>query len=605
MRALYKFGLSGRDSERHAVFHSTLEMDPQVVVTEDATNDEIETKKVPTSCGCDKKCCTGFLRRNLLLFLLLLSLAVGISMGIGLRFLDVPFTDRQLMYFRFPGDLLMRMLKALVVPLIVSSLVSGLAGMDMKASGRMGLYSIIYYMTTTFSAVLLGILLVCTIRPGQNASAEVKGSAEPGNIVDSFLDLLRNIFPDNIVEATFRQTKTYQVPMQDLYNQTELINATDDRCYNMTTYDGFCNYTSEEKRVWYGFSIRKEDGVNALGLVVFSLALGVAVGRLGDVGKPLYHVCLALAEATMCLVTAVIWYSPIGIMFLVASEVAAMKDAVAQLQALGLYMVTVLTGLAIHGAIILPLIYLLVVRKNPFKYLLGTLQALLTAFGTASSSATLPVTYYCLEENNKVDRRVTRFILPVGATINMDGTALYEAVAAIYIAQSNGMQLDAAQIIAISITATLASIGAASVPQAGLVTMVIVLSAIGLPAEEVTKILAVDWLLDRFRTAVNVEGDSIGAGIVYHLCRDRLEMKSEDPDDHSIDRPTISSSSSSSCPTDASQPPSYKAGHPADPMSSFPVTAVAVHKNGVSNVGYNISEYEDLSERDTEMSSVL
>jgi Na+/H+-dicarboxylate symporter len=229
----------------------------------------------------------------------------------------------------------------------------------------------------------------------------------------------------------------------------------------------------------------------------------------------------------MKLVVVVIWYSPIGIMFLIAAEIVSMKDPIEELQALGLYMATVLAGLAIHGAIILPGIYLVIVRRNPFKYLYGLLQALLTAFGTASSSATLPITYRCLENNNKIDSRVTRFLLPVGATINMDGTALYEAVAAIFIAQSNSMNLDAAQIVAISITATLASIGAASVPQAGLVTMVIVLSALGLPAEEVTKIIAVDWLLDRFRTAVNVEGDAIGAGVVAHLCREELSAPRE------------------------------------------------------------------------------
>lgn len=149
------------------------------------------TSSTHSRCPCDRNCCRSFLRRNLLLLLLIASLAIGIAMGIGLRFIDEPFDKRQLMYFRFPGELLMRMLKALVIPLIVSSLVSGLAGMDTKSSGKMGLYSIIYYMSTTFSAVLLGILLVCTIQPGKNAGAKVEGSAEPGNIVDSFLDLLR------------------------------------------------------------------------------------------------------------------------------------------------------------------------------------------------------------------------------------------------------------------------------------------------------------------------------------------------------------------------------------------------------------------------------
>merc|ERR1712209_186467 len=151
------------------------------------------------------------------------------------------------------------------------------------------------------------------------------------------------------------------------------------------------------------------------------------------------------------------------------------------------------------------------------------LGAITTAWGTASSSATLPVTMNCLEEKNGVDPRISRFVLPIGATINMDGTALYEAVAALFIAQVRNMSMSVGQIVAISITATAASIGAAGIPQAGLVTMVMVLDTVGLPAEDVTLILAVDWLLDRFRTAINVLGDSIGAGLVYELSKNDLE----------------------------------------------------------------------------------
>merc|ERR1712050_571074 len=200
-----------------------------------------------------------------------------------------------------------------------------------------------------------------------------------------------------------------------------------------------------------------------------------------------------------------------------------MKSVYAELIKLGWYLITVTLGITIQVFIILPIIYGVVTKTLPFKFIGKMGPALATAFGTASSAATLPVTVNSLEDGNKVDPRISRFVLPIGATINMDGTALYEAVAAIFISQVNGMALSIGQVIAISITATAASIGAAGIPQAGLVTMVMVLDTVGLPAEDVTLILAVDWLLDRFRTAINVLGDSIGAGIVYELSKNDLE----------------------------------------------------------------------------------
>lgn len=187
-----------------------------------------------------------------------------------------------------------------------------------------------------------------------------------------------------------------------------------------------------------------------------------------------------------------------------------------------MYFLTVLIGLLIHGFIVLPLLYFLITKRNPYVYISNLAQALVTAFGTSSSSATLPVAINCLEEGNNVDPRITRFVLPIGATINMDGTALYEAVAAIFIAQVRQVSLSFGQLVAISITATAASIGAAGIPQAGLVTMVMVLDTVRLPSEDVFLVIAVDWLLDRCRTTVNVVGDSLGAGIVNYLSRNEL-----------------------------------------------------------------------------------
>ncbi|XP_077332422.1 excitatory amino acid transporter 1-like isoform X2 [Lithobates pipiens] len=267
------------------------------------------------------------------------------------------------------------------------------------------------------------------------------------------------------------------------------------------------------------------NGVNALGLVVFSMCFGLVIGNMKEKGRALKEFFDCLNEAIMRLVAIIIWYAPIGIMFLISGKILEMDDLLVMGGQLGMYTITVIIGLLIHAVIVLPLLFFIVTRRNPWPFIGGLLQALVTALGTSSSSATLPITFRCLEENNGVDKRVTRFVLPVGATINMDGTALYEALAAIFIAQVNNYELNFGQIITISITATAASIGAAGIPQAGLVTMVIVLTSVGLPTEDITLIIAVDWFLDRLRTTTNVLGDSLGAGIIEHLSRHELQKQ--------------------------------------------------------------------------------
>uniref|UniRef100_A0A8C9T936 Amino acid transporter n=1 Tax=Scleropages formosus TaxID=113540 RepID=A0A8C9T936_SCLFO len=424
----------------------------------------------------------------------------------------------EIKYFSFPGELLMRMLQMLVLPLIVSSLVTGMSSLDSKASGKMGVRAVVYYIVTTFIAVFIGILIVVIIKPGRgnrDSPLSSSGNVELVQAADAFLDLIRNMFPPNLVEACFKQYKTlyskrvYQRNIMVAVNTTKFSNSSESAIPANVTRLLLQNIleTVEEIVPTAGSS----SGVNALGLV----QKGQALSEFFD----------CLNKAIMRLVAVIIWYAPVGILFLIAGKIVEMKDLAEVGGQLGMYTISVIVGLLIHGLIVLPLLYFLFTRRNPYMFIGGLLQALITALGTSSSSATLPVTFRCLEENNGVDKRVTRFVLPVGATINMDGTALYEAVAAIFIAQVNDMDLNFGQILTISITATAASIGAAGIPQAGLVTMVIVLTSVGLPTEDITLIIAVDWFLDRLRTTTNVLGDSLGAGIVEHLSRKELQSK--------------------------------------------------------------------------------
>ncbi len=210
-----------------------------------------------------------------------------------------------------------------------------------------------------------------------------------------------------------------------------------------------------------------------MGLVVASIIFGIGISSARTQSQNVLNVFNELSHLMMRITRWVIWLSPIGVFFLILAKIMEMDDILNVFGKLGLYFLTVSGGILFHGFVILPAIFFFITRKNPYKFLLNMSQAIATAFGTSSSSATLPVTLQCLEDNNHIDSRVTRFVIPIGATINMDGTALYEAVAAIFISQLRGGSLSFGNILAVSITATAASIGAAGIPQAGLVSFIL------------------------------------------------------------------------------------------------------------------------------------
>lgn len=275
----------------------------------------------------------------------------------------------------------------------------------------------------------------------------------------------RNVFPPNLVQAALQQYQTV------LVNNSEA---------DLSQWKITGTYT---------------DGTNIMGLVVASIIFGIAISTVKSQAKNLLACFIELSQVMMKITRWVIWLSPIGVYFLILSKIMEMENILGVFAKLGLYTLTVSGGIIFHGFVILPTIFFFLTRKNPLKFTGNMAQAIATAFGTSSSSATLPVTMECLEVKNKVDERVSRFVLPIGATINMDGTALYEAVAAIFIAQLRGVSLSLSSIIAVSITSTFASIGAAGIPQAGLVTLIMVLDTVGLPAEDVSLVIAVDWIL--------------------------------------------------------------------------------------------------------------
>lgn len=476
-----------------------------------------------------RSCCGKVLhhiRKELLLVLIILGVLVGFIIGLSVNksVNDIKDPEKKattIMLIGFPGELFMNMLKLLILPLIVASLITALATLDSKATGRIGRRTVLYYMGTMLIAVLLGIVLVLSIRPGERSKPEGTDEklSRPYRGLDSLLDLLRSCFPVNLVEAAFIQKRTKYKTVDPVVNE-----------YNETIRNGTHNYTvlKEEElapgssMVPAGLEIASRN-MNVLGLVVFSIVFGIVLGRVGERGLPMRAFIESLNEIVMEMVSLVMWLSPIGICSLIAAKLAGMGDIGQAFKMLGYLMGTAIAGLLCHGFIILPLVYLIFTRKNPIIYIKNMSDAIFTAYGTDSSAATLPTTMRCVEQNNHVDKRISRFVLPLGATVNMDGTALYEGVCALWIAQLHGISLGAGQVITIILTSMAAAVGAAAIPSAGLVTMLIVLQSANLPTSDVALLWAVDWFMDRFRTVVNILGDAIGAGIVGHLSRDELK----------------------------------------------------------------------------------
>jgi len=250
-------------------------------------------------------------------------------------------------------------------------------------------------------------------------------------------------------------------------------------------------------------------------VIVFCIAFAAALTTLGERGRPVIAFFEGINEAMMTIVHWLMWFAPLGVFALIASRLGAAGGGAAfaaQLAGLGKYVLAVISGLILHGAV-LSLLLAVLARQSVTAYLRHIASALMTAFSTASSSATLPLTMDGVKAAG-VGAEARRFVLPLGATVNMDGTALYEAVAALFIAQAFHVDLSFGQQLLVLVTATMAAIGAAGIPEAGLVTMVIVLHAVGLPLQGIGLLLAVDWFLDRCRTTINVFGDAVGAAVV-------------------------------------------------------------------------------------------
>jgi Na+/H+-dicarboxylate symporter len=394
-------------------------------------------------------------RRYLLTALIFAGFFAGILAGWGVGEPIVRFADPM-------KELFLRLLKMAILPLIITSIVSAVLKVgSSRGLGRITLRTLVYYLSTSVLAILTGQVLVNIFKPGVGAELGLDAQPDAIGAVDKGIgQLLLEIIPENPFAAMARG--------------------------------------------------------DVLPVIFFSILFGFFVTQLKEKQRMLVgDLFQALFEAMMKLTTTVIWTAPIGVFGIIAGIVA--ETGFSAFAPLGKYFLIVLVGLSVHFLVTLPLILRFIGKASPFRHYRGMVNALLTAFSTCSTIVTLPLTMKAVTEHSGASEKAAGFVLPIGATINMDGTALYECVATIFIAQVYGFDLTLAQQGIIVLTAVLASIGAASIPMSGLVMMSIILKAVGLPLEGIGIILAVDRILDMFRTTVNVFSDSVGAVVISRL----------------------------------------------------------------------------------------
>lgn len=393
-----------------------------------------------------------FRRKYSLTILIFVGFFLGIIAGLTIGETAIPFTEPL-------ADIFLRLLRMAIIPLVITSIISSVIQVgSAHGLGRIGLRTFIYYICTSLIAIITGQILVNLLKPGVGADIGLEANPDTITAIERGLgEILLHIIPENAIAAA----------------------ASGD----------------------------------VLPVIFFSILFGYFVTRLKlEQRKLMSGFFEAAFEAMLKMTSFIIWTAPLGVFGIITSIVA--RTGFASFKPLGFYFGIVLAGLAIHMFLILPLLLFTLGKLNPVKHFKGMLPALITAFSTCSTIVTLPLTMKAVTEVSGASRRAAGFVLPIGATMNMDGTALYECVAAIFIAQVYGFDLSFAAQITIAITAVLASIGAASIPMSGLVMMSIILAAVGLPLEGVAIILAVDRILDMFRTTVNVFSDSCGAVII-------------------------------------------------------------------------------------------
>ncbi|KAL6099433.1 slc1a3 [Pungitius sinensis] len=446
--------------------------------------------------SCRKYCFQyAFLYKNVV------SVTLGITIGLYLKmYKDLSPNEKALI--GIPGDLLIRMLELVSIPLVTTSVILGISSLSNGVTKKIAFRSAWFILITTTVCSSLGITLVLLFKPGagQTGQGELVNEVHNYSLWHGLFDLLRNLMPQNPIQTCFRHYKSVWKPFPSNRTQPSSLET---RAGEMKMVGSYA------------------DGVNMLGVIVYSFVCGHILQNLEGRSRILLDLIAVIATANRFVVNLILGYLPIGVLFMIISSILDLGDF-DSLFVMAEFMGVIVFGLALHSVVILPLLYYLLVRKNPLTVVRGVYPALIAAWFISSSSATLPITLRCCEGSSLIDHRIARFMLPIATTVNKNGTALYEAAAAVFVAQFHNIHLTMGELVTIMVTSVVSSLGSSGLPAMGAVTTVFVLSSVGIPVQNGIILVTMEWLLDRCNTVVNVLGDCFSVSLVHHLSQNDL-----------------------------------------------------------------------------------
>nr|XP_006824025.1 PREDICTED: putative sodium-dependent excitatory amino acid transporter glt-6-like [Saccoglossus kowalevskii] len=458
---------------------------------------------------CDQTVLCQWAMNNLLLLLTLIGVIVGFLLVLIMR----PYnpSDDTIMWIGMPGELFLRGLEMTIIPLLVSTVITAVAGLELKENGRMAAWSFFYFVCTTSIGITTGIVMTALIRPGEQFAIPGKDSPEPAQQTvhyqtqDVFADLLRNLIPSNIIRACFQSTFT-KYESKEVEN-TENVNGTSTTT-TLTKQLAMTNRT------------------NIMGVVIFCIACGMAMSVERVKTKPLLDFMWALRTVIFKVFGAFIWSLPVATASLIAASLLKVEDLLIVEEELGMFVATVITVLFLHFFASIPGLYFIFTRKNAFKVYGAVNKAIITSMVIKSGAGALPIMMKCCETGReKMHRSVSSFVLPLCVCFKGDASAAFIMCSVLWLGQRAGIFMSMAELIALGIMSTFLCLCIPPIPSASMVIIILICNSVGVPTQDLGLLLALEWLLDSLRTGVNNGSHAMCAATVNHAMRHRFKKK--------------------------------------------------------------------------------